>query len=239
MPSDLVTVVVRIRAKEGREAEVRRELLDLLAPTRSEKGCLAYDMHEMPDEPTLFLFHETWESDRDLDRHLMEPHVQRWIEKADALLAEPMQLSRWKKLDRPAALEFHRGRMLDHVHFVVADLAASKRFYRAALGALGLALAGEGPGFFFADELFVSQAEGGEKTRAHIAFQAGDREAVQRFHQAALAAGGRDNGAPGERHYHPGYYAAFVLDPDGNNVEAVYHGPAQRSARSVVITPAA
>jgi quinol monooxygenase YgiN len=93
-----VTVVVRIRAKEGREAEVRRELLALLAPTRAERGCLGYDMHEMPDEPTLFLFHETWASDADLDRHLMEEHVQSWIAKADALLAEPMQLSRWRKL---------------------------------------------------------------------------------------------------------------------------------------------
>lgn len=96
--SEPVTVVVRIRAKEGREAEVRRELLALLAPTRAERGCLAYDMHEMPDEPTLFLFHETWASDADLDRHLMETHVQSWIAKADALLAEPMQLSRWRKL---------------------------------------------------------------------------------------------------------------------------------------------
>lgn len=96
--SEPVTVVVRIRAKEGREAEVRRELLALLAPTRAERGCLAYEMHEMPDEPTLFLFHETWASDADLDRHLMETHVQSWIAKADALLAEPMQLSRWRKL---------------------------------------------------------------------------------------------------------------------------------------------
>jgi hypothetical protein len=58
-----------------------------------------------------------------------------------------------------------------------------------------------------------------------------------RFHAAALAAGGRDNGAPGERRYHPGYFAAFVLDPDGNNIEAVYHGEAARSAPSVVISP--
>jgi catechol 2,3-dioxygenase-like lactoylglutathione lyase family enzyme len=70
----------------------------------------------------------------------------------------------------------------------------------------------------------------------HIAFQAPDEETVQRFHEAALVAGGRDNGAPGERSYHPGYYAAFVLDPDGNNVEAVYHGPHERSAGSVVFT---
>lgn len=58
------------------------------------------------------------------------------------------------------------------------------------------------------------------------------------FHKAALSAGGRDNGAPGERSYHPGYYAAFALDPDGNNIEVVYHGPGERSAASVVVTPA-
>ncbi len=70
----------------------------------------------------------------------------------------------------------------------------------------------------------------------HLAFQAPDRETVQAFHQKALAAGDRDNGAPGERPYHPGYYGAFALDPDGNNVETVFHGPAKRSAKSVVLT---
>lgn len=60
---------------------------------------------------------------------------------------------------------------------------------------------------------------------------------VQRFHAAGLAAGGTDNGAPGERPYHPGYYGAFLLDPDGNNIEAVYHGPSTRSAESVVFSP--
>jgi hypothetical protein len=59
---------------------------------------------------------------------------------------------------------------------------------------------------------------------------------VDAFHRAALAAGGQDNGGPAERPYHPGYYAAFVLDPDGNNIEAVYHGSAQRSAASVELT---
>jgi catechol 2,3-dioxygenase-like lactoylglutathione lyase family enzyme len=68
----------------------------------------------------------------------------------------------------------------------------------------------------------------------HLALQADSQEVVDRFHAAALAAGAIDNGAPGERDYHPGYYAAYALDPDGNNVEAVYHGPAERSAPSVV-----
>ncbi|HEY9012925.1 MAG TPA: VOC family protein, partial [Devosia sp.] len=72
-------------------------------------------------------------------------------------------------------------------------------------------------------------------THVHLAFQAKDIAMVQAFHKAALAAGGKDNGPPGERPYHPGYYGAFVLDPDGNNIEAVYHGPNRRSAASVEI----
>jgi catechol 2,3-dioxygenase-like lactoylglutathione lyase family enzyme len=73
--------------------------------------------------------------------------------------------------------------------------------------------------------------------RHHIAFQAADREMVDHFYTAGLQAGGKDNGAPRERaRYHPGYYAAFLLDPDGNNIEAVYHGEAERSATSVKLT---
>ena len=133
-------------------------------------------------------------------------------------------------------MEFHRGRLIDHVHLRVKDLEASKRFYRAVLSAIGLPNAlVEGKGNFYADELFVDVADS-DVTHVHLAFQAQDRDAVNAFHRAALGAGGRDNGAPGERPYHPGYYAAFALDPDGNNVEAVFHGPAQRSADSVVLT---
>jgi catechol 2,3-dioxygenase-like lactoylglutathione lyase family enzyme len=132
--------------------------------------------------------------------------------------------------------EFHLGRLFDHVHIRVADLEKSKRFYRAVLNALDLDLSWEGDAAFSADELFVS-ADGEPTARLHIAFQTPDRETVDRFHSAALAAGGRDNGAPGERHYHPGYYAAYVLDPDGNNVEAVFHGPSTRSGPSVVVKP--
>ena len=130
--------------------------------------------------------------------------------------------------------EFHLGRMIDHVHLRVRDLEASKRFYRAVLEAVGREMTREAEGFFTADELFVS-ADAEPTERLHLAFQAPDRETVHRFHEAALAAGGRDNGGPGERRYHPGYYAAYALDPDGNNVEAVYHGPARRSAASVVV----
>jgi catechol 2,3-dioxygenase-like lactoylglutathione lyase family enzyme len=133
--------------------------------------------------------------------------------------------------------QYHLGRLLDHVHLRVADLEASKCFYRAAVGALGLELTREGDGWFFVDELFIS-ADEPPVGPVHIAFQAADRDAVHRFHAAAVAAGGRDNGAPGERQYHPGYYAAYVLDPDGNNVEAVHHGPVERSAASIVRRPA-
>lgn len=138
--------------------------------------------------------------------------------------------------------ELHRGRLIDHLQLVVRDLPASQRFYTAVLEVLGIPLGGTGDGFFWADELFVStadsQAAQGHLTgRHHFAFQAKDRATVEAFHRAALANGGKDNGKPGERPYHPGYYAAFVIDPDGNNVEAVYHGPAKsRSAESIKIT---
>jgi catechol 2,3-dioxygenase-like lactoylglutathione lyase family enzyme len=132
-------------------------------------------------------------------------------------------------------MSYHQGRLLDHLHLRVADLGASKRFYCAALDALGLSHAySEGVGFFRADELYVDQADG-QVSHIHLAFQANSSEAVDRFYEAALDAGGRDNGAPGIRSYHSAYYAAFVLDPDGNNVEAVWQGPATRSAKSVVI----
>jgi lactoylglutathione lyase len=138
-------------------------------------------------------------------------------------------------------MELHRGRLVDHLGLVVKDLAASKRFYLAAWGALGIPLGGEDKDNFWADELFVSsrnskEALGQLTGRVHLAFQAASREVVDKFYKATLAAGGRDNGKPGERPYHPGYYACFLLDPDGNNVEAVFHGPARRSAASVSIT---
>lgn len=137
--------------------------------------------------------------------------------------------------------ELHRGRLIDHIQLVVRDLPASQRFYEAIFKVLGIPVVAPGGDFFYADELFVStadsQAAQGQLTgRHHLAFQAADRAMVDAFHAAALGAGGRDHGAPGERPYHPGYYAAFVLDPDGNNIEAVFHGEARRSAPSVKIT---
>jgi catechol 2,3-dioxygenase-like lactoylglutathione lyase family enzyme len=135
--------------------------------------------------------------------------------------------------------QVQRGRLIDHVHLVVSDLERSKRFYEKVLGSLGVPIH-SGPDFFWADELFVSSRESkaaaGELTgRVHLAFQAESQEAVRRAYEIALTAGGKDHGAPGPRPYHPGYFAGFVLDPDGNNIEVVFHGPGRRSAASVVI----
>lgn len=138
-------------------------------------------------------------------------------------------------------MELYRGRLIDHLQLVVKDLAASRRFYQAVFDSIGIPIAGEGDTYFWADELFIStassEAAAGQLTgRHHLAFQARDRATVEAFHQAALAAGGTDNGAPGERPYHPGYYAGFAIDPDGNNIEVVYHGPADYSADAVKVS---
>ena len=139
------------------------------------------------------------------------------------------------------AQELHRGRLIDHIQLVVRDLPASQAFYTAVFEVLKVPMGGTGEDYFWADELFVSTrdsraAQGALTGRHHLAFQARDRAMVDAFYAAALAHGGKDNGPPGGRPYHPGYYAAFVLDPDGNNIEAVHHGQAQRSAASVRIT---
>lgn len=122
--------------------------------------------------------------------------------------------------------ELYRGRLIDHIQLVVRDIDAARRFYSAVFVALDIPMGGVGEGYFWADELFISSpdceaAQGLLTGRHHLAFQARDRAMVDEFYQAALATGGSDNGAPGERAYHPGYYAAFVVDPDGNNIEAV------------------
>lgn len=134
----------------------------------------------------------------------------------------------------------HRGRLIDHVQLVVGDISVSRRFYDSVMAALGVPLGGSADSHFWYDELFVSSPDGPEAQgkltgRHHLAFQAQDRAMVDAFYDAALAHGGTDYGPPGERPYHPGYYAAFVLDPDGNNIEAVFHGEADRSAPSVMI----
>lgn len=137
--------------------------------------------------------------------------------------------------------EIYRGRLIDHIQLVVNDLEASKKFYSAIFQSLNIPLGGEGPDFFWFDELFVSSrnsiaAQGKLTGRVHLAFQAENEDMVNAFYEAGLANGGQDNGAPGKRPYHPGYYAAFLIDPDGNNIEAVYHGKAHRSSPAVKIT---
>jgi catechol 2,3-dioxygenase-like lactoylglutathione lyase family enzyme len=123
--------------------------------------------------------------------------------------------------------------MLDHVGLDVRDYERSKAFYERALGALGMRLLMEPVpgvgGFGFEHDrkpFFWIGARGrGPQTGVHVAFGVEQRETVDAFHAAALEAGGIDNGGPGVREiYHPNYYGAFVLDPDGNNVEAVCHG---------------
>jgi len=135
----------------------------------------------------------------------------------------------------------YRGRLIDHLQLVVRDLSVSKRFYEAVFATLEIPIGGVGEDYFWADELFVSTKESraaqGQLTgRVHLAFQAPNREVVDRFHRAGLQAGGVSNGEPGERPYHPGYYAAFLIDPDGNNIEAVFHGPAKRSTPAIEVT---
>ena len=132
-------------------------------------------------------------------------------------------------------MQIHTGRLIDHLHLQVRDLATSAGLYGAILDALGLPHLSDAQ-HFEADELYIT--EGSPLGHCHLAFQAPDRETVRRVYDAALAAGARDNGAPGERDYHPGYYAAFFYDPDGNNLEAVTHGLVMRSADSVTITTA-
>jgi catechol 2,3-dioxygenase-like lactoylglutathione lyase family enzyme len=121
--------------------------------------------------------------------------------------------------------------MLDHVSLSVTDPARSQTFYAKALTPLGYKLisqydGGFGIGAEGGSSVWVS-AGPAQKPIAHLAFRARDRKQVEQFYRAALEAGGRDNGKPGLReNYSPTYYAAFVLDPDGNNVEAVCHAPA-------------
>ena len=124
--------------------------------------------------------------------------------------------------------------LFDHISLTVSDYARSKAFYEKALAPLGITthmkfegddgnVAGLG-----SDQPFLWIGDGGKLTggRVHLAFRAPNRAAVDAFYAAAIAAGGKDNGAPGLReHYHPTYYAAYVFDPDGHNIEAVCHAP--------------
>ena len=127
--------------------------------------------------------------------------------------------------------------MFDHIGYAVTDMKRSKRFYLAALAPLSITVIMEVTaeqtgkeahvGFGAHDKAFFWVGTGAAQSGGtHVAFTATSRAQVDAFYQAAISAGGRDNGAPGIRaHYHPNYYGAFVLDPDGNNIEAVCHAP--------------
>ncbi len=120
--------------------------------------------------------------------------------------------------------------MIDHINLLVSDIERSKRFFQEALSPLGYELLMEhrisGAGFGQAGKPDFWIKQGVLSSAIHVAFASPDRATVDAFHDAAIAAGGRDNGLPGLRpEYHSTYYGAYVLDPDGNNIEAVCHRP--------------
>ena len=123
--------------------------------------------------------------------------------------------------------------MFDHLSLTVSDLEKSLRFYEAALATLGYqcvrftANSGQSAGFGLGNALHFWISEGSKVSRnAHVAFAADDHKSVESFYETAISAGGKENGAPGFRpHYHASYYAAFVIDPDENNIEVVCHFP--------------
>jgi catechol 2,3-dioxygenase-like lactoylglutathione lyase family enzyme len=121
--------------------------------------------------------------------------------------------------------------MIDHTGLTVTDVVKSKAFYLVALAPLGYSLLVEfdddaGFGVAPKPDFWIGQGTS-NGARSHVAFRAETRQLVDAFYKAAMAAGGTDNGPPGVRpHYHPNYYCAFVLDPDGHNIEAVCHAPA-------------
>ncbi len=124
--------------------------------------------------------------------------------------------------------------LIDHLALRVRDLSRSRAFYERALEPFGVTAveSSQGPGFAIegGGDFWIGEGDP-PAAPVHVAFAAADRATVDKFHRAAVEAGGRDNGAPGLRpHYHAGYYAAFVIDPDGNNVEAVFHGDRQLPA---------
>lgn len=125
-------------------------------------------------------------------------------------------------------MNYYRGRLFDHVHLKVKDISRSREFYRPVIEALGLHMSFDNGDSFCIDELFVTESH--EPTHAvHLAFQAENPALVKLFHDTAIKCGGKCNGEPGARNSHSGHYAAYVLDPDGNNIEAVFHTPTRRS----------
>ena len=98
MPNKSVTVVARFRAKEGKEEMVRQELTALIAPTRSEPGCVMYSLHQCTDNRSLFMVYESWASKNDLDDHLKKPYLKAFLKKTNELLAEPVEITLWEQI---------------------------------------------------------------------------------------------------------------------------------------------
>ncbi|HOW67949.1 MAG TPA: putative quinol monooxygenase [Candidatus Paceibacterota bacterium] len=98
MPKQPLTVVARMKARPGKEAELQRVLLGLIVPSHADAGCINYDLHQSLEDPASFLFHENWESKQHLDDHLQKPHLKAFLSQADQLLAEPAQITLWEKI---------------------------------------------------------------------------------------------------------------------------------------------
>ena len=132
-------------------------------------------------------------------------------------------------------MKHYLGRVIYHIHLRVSDIEASRRFYRAACHALRLGHTFvDGGEYFSFDEVYVDAATD-YVSRIHFAFQARTHDDVRRFYSDTIEAGGRPNGEPDFRPYHDQYFAAFVLDPDGNNIEAVCDAPTHRSAAVISV----
>ncbi len=98
----MVTVVARIRAKEGMEEQMMKELMALVEPSRADAGCVNYDLHRATDDKGLFLFHENWSSREDLEAHIAKPHLKAFLEKAEAMTAGAVEISIWEMVSAPA-----------------------------------------------------------------------------------------------------------------------------------------
>jgi len=98
MEQEKVTVVAKVKARADRIEQVKQELLALVEPTRQEPGCIDYVLHQSADDPSVFLFYENWRSQADLDTHLQKPHLKQFLDKAGALLAEPLDVTTWRIL---------------------------------------------------------------------------------------------------------------------------------------------
>jgi quinol monooxygenase YgiN len=98
MDQKKLTVVARMKARAGKEEEVKKELFGLIGPTRSEPGCINYDLHQALDDPSVFMFYENWRSKGDLDNHMETQHFRTWVEKAEGLLDGPSEVTLWQMI---------------------------------------------------------------------------------------------------------------------------------------------